>query len=87
MKRLVCLFWKCCVVALALAVLLPIGAFAEGSIGFVSAAVCTLALCAGVRGCWGLCLRTDVPDRPARRARTEMAAPLRQAAAPSHKCA
>ena len=82
-----CLFWKCCVVALALAVLVPIGALAEGSIGFVSAAVCTLALCAGVRGCWGLCLRADVPDRPARRARTEMAAPLRQAAAPSHKCA
>ena len=47
-----CLVWKCCILALALAVLLALGAFAEGTIGLPSAAACCLLGCRAMRAAW-----------------------------------
>lgn len=38
-----CLFWKCCILAAALVLLLTLGAFAEGTIGLPLAAALGLA--------------------------------------------
>lgn len=47
-----CLFWKCCILFIALALLLALGAFAEGTIGLpLTAAVC-LAGYHSLRAAW-----------------------------------
>lgn len=38
-----CLFWKCCILFIALALLLALGAFAEGTFGLPLTAACCLA--------------------------------------------
>ena len=47
-----CLVWKCCILTLALALLLVLGALAEGTIGLpLAAAVCLLG-CRALRAAW-----------------------------------
>ncbi len=47
-----CFIWKFGMLALALGMLLALGAFAEGTLSLAGAAALAAALGCGVRGCW-----------------------------------
>ena len=47
-----CLFWKCCILFIALALLLALGAFAEGTFGLPLTAACCLAGYHSMRAAW-----------------------------------
>ena len=70
-----CLVWKCCILTLALALLLVLGALAEGTIGLpLAAAVCLLG-CRALRAAWAAEQRAE--RRAAlRRARHSRPAPV-----------
>lgn len=73
-----CLFWKCCILFIALALLLALGALAEGTIGLpLTAAVC-LAGYHSLRAAWAAEQRAE--RRAQYRARRAAARSVRPAA-------
>ncbi len=72
-----CLFWKCCILFIALALLLALGAFAEGTFGLPLTAACCLAGYHSMRAAWAAEQRAE--SRAAmRRARRTAAAGSRR---------
>ena len=72
-----CLVWKCCILTLALALLLVLGALAEGTIGLpLAAAVCLLG-CRALRAAWAAEQRAErrAVLRRARRAQARHSRP------------
>lgn len=68
-----CMFWKCSILAAALGLMMALGAFAEGTIGLVSAAACTLGAVYLIRWFWAMEQRAE--HKAARRRRSGPVAP------------
>src|SRR5699024_5726613 len=76
-RSMKCLFWKCCILFIALALLLALGAFAEGTFGLPLTAACCLAGYHAMRAAWAAEQRAE--SRAAmRRARRTAAAGFRR---------